>query len=282
MKSCVTGVFTWMTNSKLKLNPSKTEFIIIGSKKQRKKFKDLFPILLLDHDTLPKSFVKNLGFIFDCDFNFKRQIPQTCKICFYYIRDFRRIRKYLSPEAAIFAACAPVTSQLDYCNSLLYNLPHRDIERLQRVQNCPARVVCKASRFSRSKPLINFLHWLQVKYRIRFKLCTNTYKAFLFHQPTYLFNYLVPLENSRLLRSSNTNMLTVPRFRTKWGSSAFVTSFNKMLKTLLIPRRFGAQLTTYALTLDIELVSIWILSLWARFSENLGAIEVTELNWIEL
>ena len=77
LKSCVTDVFTWMTNSKLKLNPSKTKFIIIGSKKQREKLKDLFPILLLDHDTLPKAFVRNLGFIFDCDFNFKRQISQT-------------------------------------------------------------------------------------------------------------------------------------------------------------------------------------------------------------
>ena len=74
LKSRVTDVFTWMTNSKLKLNPSKTELIIISSKKQREKFTDLFPILLLDHDTLPKAFVRNLGFIFDCDFNFKRQI----------------------------------------------------------------------------------------------------------------------------------------------------------------------------------------------------------------
>ena len=123
---------------------------------------------------------------------------------------------------------------------------------------CLARVVCKASRFSRSKPLLNFLHWLPVKYRIRFKLCTITFKTFLFHQPTYLFNYLVPLQNSRLLRSSNTNMLTVPRFRTKWGSRAFavaapstwnslpvnlrtastVTSFKKMLKTFLFDSAF--------------------------------------------
>ena len=99
-----------------------------------------------------------------------------------------------------------------------------DIERLQRVQNCLARVVCKASRFSRSKSLLYFLHWLPVKYRIRFKLCTITFKAFLFHQPTYLFNYLVPLQNSRLLRSSNTNMSTVPRFWTKLGSRAFAVA----------------------------------------------------------
>ena len=207
VKSCVTDFFTWMTNSKLKLNSSRTEFIIIGAKKQREKFKDLFPILLLDHDRLPKAFVRNLGFSSDCDFNFKRQISQTCKICFYHIRDFQHIRKSLSPEAAKAVACVLVTSHLDYCISVLCNLPDRDIEILQRIQNCLARVVCKASRFSRSKPLLYFLHWLPVKYRICFKLCTITFKAFLFHQPTYLFNYLVPLQNSTLLRFSNTNLI---------------------------------------------------------------------------
>ena len=90
-------------------------------------------------------------------------------------------------EAAKSVACALVTSHLDYCNSLLYNLPDRDIEGLQRVQNCLARVVCKASRFSRSKLFLNFLHWLPVEYRIRFKLCTITFKALLFHQRTYIF-----------------------------------------------------------------------------------------------
>ena len=137
---------------------------------------------------------------------------------------FSAYRKYLSSEAAKSVACALVTSYLDYCNSLLYNLPDRDIERLQRVQNCLACVVYKASRFSRSKPLLYFLHCLPVKYRIRFKLCTITFKALFFHQPTYLFNYLIPLQNPRLLRLSNTNMLTVPRFRTKWGSRAFAVA----------------------------------------------------------
>ena len=117
--------------------------------------------------------------------------------------------------------CLLVTSHLDYCNSLLYNLLDRDIERLQRVQNCPARVVFKASRFSRSKPLLHFLYWLSVKYHIRFKLCTIIFKALLFHRPTSLLNYLVPLQHSRLFRSSNTNMLTVPRYLTKWASRAF-------------------------------------------------------------
>ena len=116
LNSCVTNVLTWMTNSKLQLNPSKPEFIIIGFKKTKEKFKDLFPLLLLDHDTLPEAFVRNLGFIFDCDFNFKRQISQTCKKCFYHIRDFRRIRNYLRPEAAKSVACAVVTKLPGTCS----------------------------------------------------------------------------------------------------------------------------------------------------------------------
>ena len=83
LTSCVSNVFTCMTNSKLNLNPSKTKFIINGSRNQRGKFKDLFPILLLNHATLPKAFVRNLGFIFYCDFNFKRQIYQICQILCY-------------------------------------------------------------------------------------------------------------------------------------------------------------------------------------------------------
>ena len=97
----------------------------------------------------------------------------------FWYRDNVNLGCYVSYKDV---ACALVTSHLDYCNSLLYNLPNRDIKRLQRVQNCLRRVVCKASRFSWSKPLLNFLHWLPVpvKYRIRFKLCTITLKPSFF------------------------------------------------------------------------------------------------------
>ena len=231
-----------MSNSQLKLKSLSSPVL----KKQREKCKDQIPILLLDHDTLSKAFFRNLWIIFYCDFNFKRQISQTCKICCYHIRDFRHSRKYLSPEAVKSVACPLFTSHLDYCNSLLYNLPDRDIERLQRLQNCLAHVVCKASRFSRCKPLLNVLHWLPVKYRIRFKLCTIIFIALLFHQPTYLFNYLVPLQNSRLLRFLNTKTLSFPRFRKKWGSRAFAVAVLSTWNSLQVNLKTASTVTSYA------------------------------------
>ena len=128
-----------MTGSKLKLNPSKTEFLLIGTKLQREKFLNIFPCLLLVQDTNPSTSAKNLGVLFNSSLNFRKHISQTCRACFYHIRDLRQIRS-LSLDLAKQIAVALVSSKLDYCNSLFHNMPEKDIARLQRVQNCLARL----------------------------------------------------------------------------------------------------------------------------------------------
>ena len=40
-----------------------------------------------------------------------------------------------------------ITSHVDYCNSLLYGLPNYQLNKLQRVLNASARLVCNAPRF---------------------------------------------------------------------------------------------------------------------------------------
>ena len=44
LQSCITGVSAWMAQSKLKLNPSKTEFLLIGSKSQRRSLLTFSPL----------------------------------------------------------------------------------------------------------------------------------------------------------------------------------------------------------------------------------------------
>ena len=85
------GVSTWMTGCKLKLNSSKTEFLLIGTKFQREKILPNFPCVILGQDTNPSASAKNLGVVFDSSLNFRKHISQTCSTCFYHIRDLRRI-----------------------------------------------------------------------------------------------------------------------------------------------------------------------------------------------
>ena len=67
LSDCLTDISLWMKSSKLKLNSNKTEFIIIGTKQQRNKLSNHFPVKLLDNDISPSDSVRNLGVIFDSD-----------------------------------------------------------------------------------------------------------------------------------------------------------------------------------------------------------------------
>ena len=113
-----------------------------------------------------------------------------------------------------------MTSKLDYCNSLLHEIPAKDLHKLQRVQNCLARVVTKAPRFSLSIPLLKSLHWLPIKFKIQFKICTFVFRCLNDGQPSYLSSLLFSAD----LQSNNTNKLKVPRIRTKFGARAFSVS----------------------------------------------------------
>ena len=146
LQHCLMVVSAWMTESKLKLNPSKTEFLLIGTKLQREKILNNFPCLLLGQDTNPSTSAKYLGVLFDSSLNFRKHISQIFRAYFYHIRDLRRIRKSLSLDLAKQIAVTLVGSKLDYCNSLFHNMPEKDIARLQSVQNCLTRVVTNASR----------------------------------------------------------------------------------------------------------------------------------------
>ena len=130
-------------------------------------------------------------------------------------------RMFISLSVAKTIATALITTRLDYCNSLLHNIAIKDIAKLQRVQNCLARVVTRSPRFSRSVPLLKSLHWLPVHYRIIFKICTIAYQALSSTQPAYLNSMLTPARNSRQLRSTSSNPLYIPRVKTNAGTRAF-------------------------------------------------------------
>ena len=143
LSDCLTDISLWMKSSKLKLNYNKTEFIIIGTKQQGHELSNHFPVKLLDNDISPSDSVRNLGVIFDSDFSFHKHI---CKSCFYHIRDLRRLRRHLPLSTAKTISNSLITSRLDYCNSLINNIAKQDLSKLQRVQNCLARVVLIVQR----------------------------------------------------------------------------------------------------------------------------------------
>jgi len=126
---------------------------------------------------------RNLGFIFDENLTFSDQISSLSKSCYSHICELRCIRTYLHCKTANTIAASIVHSKLDYCNSLYYNLPKSQINRLQQIQNCLARTVVKAPKSSHITPILRSLHWLKINERIEYKLLSLTYKVLTTSQP---------------------------------------------------------------------------------------------------
>ena len=142
-----------MSTNKLKLNPDRTEFLLIGNEWQRSKYFSMFPMGLLDVKTFPAKSARNLGVIFDKNFNFHSHISAICCSCIYHIRNLRRFRRHLDLDSAKLLANALVFSRLDYCNSLLSRVAETDLTKLQRILNSLSRVVTKSPPFTRTVPL---------------------------------------------------------------------------------------------------------------------------------
>src|SRR6218665_1116925 len=91
-----------MTTNLLCLNPSKTEFLIIGLREQLSKLtysSDLVPQDLTSPELYTSS-VRNLGVTFDKNLTFADHITKLSQTCYMHIRDLRRLRPILDYKTA--------------------------------------------------------------------------------------------------------------------------------------------------------------------------------------
>jgi len=131
---------------------------------------------------------------------------------------------------------ALVLIRLDYCNSLLINLPASLIQRLQSVQNAAARLIFNMRRSEHITDALISLHWLRVPERIVFKVATLTFRALHGTAPPYMtfqFTRVADMSDQQRLRSASSNQLDVPSFRLPTvGSRAFPIASAKVWNSL--------------------------------------------------
>ena len=85
---------------------------------------------------------------------------------------------------------------MDYCNSLYFNLPLEQIQKLQRLMNACVRFIFRIKQ--RKTSITSYLkkaHILPVLLRIRFKICVTVFKCINELAPSYLCK-LISKKNS--------------------------------------------------------------------------------------
>jgi hypothetical protein len=211
------ALVTWMSSNRLRLNPSKTQFIWLGTRQQLAKINLGGLAAEFPQFTFSTS-VRDLGVTLDQELTFACHISQLCRSCYYQLRQLRVVSRSLTHDATATLVHSFVITRIDYCSSLYIGLPAGRIGCLERVLRSAARLVGRISKFDHvSAYMRDVLHWLPLPLRIAYRVFALVWCSLLCLAPVYhreLCRSTQDVQGRRSLRSSAQGELLIPYART--------------------------------------------------------------------
>ena len=178
-----------MRHNFLKLNNDKTEVVEIGI------YMNMVSSLKVSgFEIVPKEKAKNLGFIFDDQLSLEQQLLAITKKCNMNLRNYWKIGSKLTQELKIQLVHAGVLSVIDYCNAVYGGLNEADLQKLQKLQNSAVRFIFGLRGKACHQPISPYLkqlHFLPVRFRIKYKISLLTFKCLNNMAPKYLSDMLM-------------------------------------------------------------------------------------------
>ena len=254
---CILDISQWMSANRLQLNGEKTEVLSIGSRHNLKTLQQT--TIDIDNSVIPFSNkVKSLGIILDSQLSMDDHISYLRVNLICDLRRICSIRPFITQEACKTLVVSIIFSKLDYCNSLFFGLTSDKLKRLQSIQNNAARIIFKKKRRDDVIPLLIQLHWLPVRQRIDYKAATMVFKCLHGSAPSYLCSLLTTYEPTRVLRSSNNNILKIPSTKLKVGERSFSFYGPKVWNNLPSCLRHSKTLDVFKKHLKTYLFRQWL------------------------
>ena len=170
----------------LKLNADKSKFIVIGSRQNLKKLKNinLDPIKLSNNIIYREYEAKNLGITFDEELTWIRHINLLIAKAYGKLRHGFRLKNFLSEASKLNLVETYILSQFNYGDVILQNLSTQLEFKVQKLQNRCVRFIYglrkydHISAFIKTKNILNMknrrlLHGLSFMFKIKNRMAPN-------------------------------------------------------------------------------------------------------------
>lgn len=213
----------WSTSNSLVLNPKKSKFMVIGSRRCLQKLHLPIDIMVGNEPVECVSEARNLGLTMDSHLHFENHVAESVRNCFYRLKLLYRIRPYLSEEIRIRLCETLVLSRLNYCDVVFGPcLLSRTEKLIQRVQNACARFCFYVPSRAHVTPFINASNLLKMAARRKSHLAAILFGIIHTHTPLNLYDKLIwARDRSKYPSRACTNVFCTPKHR----SMAFRGSF---------------------------------------------------------
>lgn len=230
VSSCVAGlnqdlnnISDWATRNALMLNPNKSKYLILGSKKQVRVISSYQPkVSILGVALECVTQTRNLGILMDSSLRFEDYVLSIVKNCMFRLKVLYKIRNLLSEEVRLTLCESLVLSKLNYCDIVIGPCLLSSSKRaIQRVQNACIRYCYRVPRKSHITPWLNNKGLLNMENRRHLHLANFTLSIIKKRKPSYLYSRLVWREYTFNSRYENHFLLNTPFHRTRAFEGSF-------------------------------------------------------------
>lgn len=225
LKSDIRNICSWARENGLEVNPLKSKFIMIGS---RKILSSLNTVNITGLDVngviVPLSeSVNDLGLYINKHLTWTEHVNNLCRKTYGALHSLRRLKNFLPESIKATLVQSLVISQVDYCDAAYMDLTEDLAKRLQRIQNACVRFVFNAKYFDHLSHYYNKLGWFDLRTRRRQHALNLLYKLVTTKKPSYLSSRFKFLSDTHSLntRSKENTVLSVPNHKSEYYSKSF-------------------------------------------------------------
>ena len=139
----LTSLQDWASSLGLVLNPSKSQCLIIGSRKSVNRLARL-PVPHTTINNIPIPYVnsaRNLGFHIENTLNWKTHADKTCQKVFSSLHSLIHLRDILPTPTRLFLVKSLIMPHFDYCDYLFTDINSSLHKRMQIAQNSCIRFI---------------------------------------------------------------------------------------------------------------------------------------------
>lgn len=235
----------WSSVNSLILNPAKTKFMIIGSKKQIENINSHKPIIKIANTQIDQVVdARNLGVLMDCNLKFEKHVLNCVKLCYFRLRVLYQIRQFINVNLRISLCESLILSKLNYADVVISGcLLGRTKKLIQRVQNSCARYCFSIPRRAHVTPYLNKSDLMNMESRRALHFASLLFGVNRHQTPVYLFEKLkFTHRQSRII-----DRLICPPYNTAAFRGSFRYSATKCWNNIPPPIRSSATIYTFKL-----------------------------------
>ena len=221
MESTLCTLFQWFTQNQMKVNSSKTQLIVFGTRQMLQDLpKTSISVNGVTVEEIPR--VKNLGIVMDRYLSFEPHINQLAAKCTGLLIGLSHAKHCIPHDVLPTIVNGLVIALIRYGIAVYGNGTAQAVTRIQKLLNFCARVVSGRRKCDHVRDVLHELNWLPAQDLVMYRTLCLLKVIMTQGQPSDLARHFHTVQSVRQRSTRQDDLLSMPRIRTESGRRRFV------------------------------------------------------------